>query len=483
MTEVTGKQFRFSVKRRLFTMRESKVRSASGLVLLATVAASGVFVAARLAAQERKLGDPSAGSSLFSADDRDMRPQDLVESNAHSLLDQGRQTFRFDTFGDESFWGDTLKLHEALAGARLGGVGPGISPATALAVGLKVDVEALPHSVVTGLQRGTVNLNDPATTVALLNLNAIVGVTGFTGRDGKLKSMGIQCALCHSTVDNSFAPGIGHRRDGWPNRDLNVGAIIALAPDLSVLTRLLSVDDATVRKVLNSWGPGKFDAELTLDGKAFRPDGKSGAVLIPPAFGLAGVNLGTWTGFGSTTYWNALVANLEMHGKGTFYDPRLDDPEQFPIAAKAGVGNLRNESEDLITSKLAALHFYQLAIPAPKAPGLKDAGDSQTERGKTLFNGKAQCSRCHVPPLFTEPGFNMHTPEEIGIDDFQASRSPTKMYRTAPLKGLFSHQKGGFYHDGRFADLRSVVNHYDTFLKTSMTESEKTDLIKYVGTL
>jgi hypothetical protein len=263
-------------------MRESKFNSTSGLLLLATLAALGAFVAAGLPAQERKPSEPSAGDSLSSTEDKDMRPHDIVESNARSLLEQGRQTFRFDTFGDESFWGDTLKLHEALAGARLGGVGPGISPATALAVGLKVDVEALPRGIVYGLQRGTVNLNDPVTTVALLNLNAVVGVTGFTGRDGKLKSVGIQCALCHSTVDDSFAPGIGHRRDGWPNRDLNIGAIVALAPDLSVLTKLLGVDDATVRKVLKSWGPGKFDAELTLDGKEFRPDGKSGAVLIPP---------------------------------------------------------------------------------------------------------------------------------------------------------------------------------------------------------
>jgi hypothetical protein len=215
----------------------------------------------------------------------------------------------------------------------------------------------LPQSVLTGLQQGIVNLDDPATTLALLNLNAVVGVTGLFTPDGKLRSMGIQCALCHSTVDDSFAQGIGHRLDGWANRDLNIGAIIALAPDLSVLTNLLGVDDATVRTVLNSWGPGKFDAELALDGKAFRPDGKSGAVLIPPAFGLAGLNLGTWTGFGQTTYWNAFVANLEMHGQGTFYDPRLNDATQFPVAAKAGFGNVRN-TQDLITSKLAALHFY-----------------------------------------------------------------------------------------------------------------------------
>src|SRR3954453_20017706 len=261
------------------------------------------------------------------------------EQKHQSLAQQGKNIFRNDTFGDQDFWGGTLQLHKAIEGAQHGGVGPGVSPATALAVGLKVDQDALPPALVQQIQAGKVDLNDPAVTLALLKLNAVIGVTGFFNPDGTLKSMGIQCALCHSTVDNAFAPGIGHRRDGWANRDLNVGAIMALAPDLSVLTKLLGVDDRTVRTVLNSWGAGKFDAELALDGKAFRPDGKSGAVLIPPAFGLSGVNLGTWTGFGSTTYWNALVANLEMHGKGTFYYPRLNDASQFPIAAKSGMAN------------------------------------------------------------------------------------------------------------------------------------------------
>jgi len=407
---------------------------------------------------------------------------DPIADNARSMIQEGRTTFRFETFGDEAFWGDTLKLHQALAGAKLGGAGAGVSPKTALAVGLKVDVDALPQTVVSGLKQGSVDLNDPATTLALLKLNAVVGVTGLFTPDGKLRSMGIQCALCHSTVDDSFVPGIGHRLDGWANRDLNVGAIIALAPDLSVLTKLLGVDDASVRTVLNSWGPGKFDAELALDGKAFRPDGKSGAVLIPPAFGLAGVNLGTWTGFGSTTYWNAFVANLEMHGKGTFYDPRLNDASQFPIAAKAGFGNVTSDN-DMITAKLGALHFYQLAIPAPKSPQADNAFDFRAIRGKVIFNGKAQCARCHVPPLFTEPGYNMHTPQEIGIDDFQANRSPTKMYRTSPLKGLFSHVKGGFFHDGRFPTLQAVVDHYDSLLNTRLTDTDKSDLIAYLMTL
>src|SRR6185295_6357119 len=211
---------------------------------------------------------------------------------------EGRETFRHATFGDEAFWGDGIGLHLALAGAANGGVGPGVSPKTALAVGLKVDADAVPAEVAAGIKAGTVDLDDPKTTLALLKLNAVVGVTGFFASDGGLRSMGIQCAFCHSTVDDSFLPGIGKRLDGWPNRDLNVGAIVALAPDLSPFTQLLQVDDATVRKVLNAWGPGKFDAELALDGKGFRPDGKTAATLLPPAFGMAGIGLHTWTGWG-----------------------------------------------------------------------------------------------------------------------------------------------------------------------------------------
>jgi hypothetical protein len=339
-----------------------------------------------------------------------------------------------------------------------------------------------------------VDLDDPASTLALLRLNAVVGVTGMFNQQGGITSIGIQCALCHSTVDNSFAPGIGRRLDGWANRDLNVGAIVALAPDLSAVTSLLGVDDATVRRVLTSWGPGKFDAEVFLDGKAFRDDGKSAATLIPPAFGLAGVNLHTWTGWGSVTHWNAFVANLEMHGKGTFYDPRLNDAGQFPVAARAGFGNVRNDP-DLITPKLAALHFYQLAIPAPSSPspagssgrvspGEASEGTSAAlTNGKAVFDGKAKCATCHVPPIFSEPGWNMHTPAEIGIDDFQANRAPDRHYRTSPLKGLWTHQKGGFYHDGRFATLRDVVDHYDKFFSLGLTEQEKSDLIRYLLSL
>jgi hypothetical protein len=405
----------------------------------------------------------------------------VISENTQQMLENGREIFRFDTFGDEAFWGDTLNLHQAIEGAKLGGVGQGVSPKTALSVGLKVDADALPLALAEQIKAGKVDLDDPATTLALLKLNAVVGLSGFFNEQGSLRSVGIQCAICHSTVDDSFAPGIGHRLDGWPNRDLNVGAIIALAPDLKVVTDLLGVDDAGVRKVLNSWGPGKFDAELFLDGKAFGPDGKSAATLIPPAFGLAGVNLHTWTGWGSVTHWNAFVANLEMHGKGTFFDPRLNDPAQFPVAAKAGFGNVRN-NPDLVTSKLAALHFYQLAIPAPKPPEGSFNKEFAT-RGKVIFESKAKCATCHVPPLFTEPGWNMHTASEMGIDDFQASRSPDKRYRTAPLKGLWTHQKGGFFHDGRFADLTAVVEHYSELFKLNLTEQEKSDLVEYLKSL
>jgi hypothetical protein len=331
---------------------------------------------------------------------------------------------------------------------------------------------------------------------------------------GTLTSVGIQCALCHSTVDNSQPalcagviqpnPGtgcVGHRLDAWPNRDLNVGGIIALAPDLSAVANLLStvqpVTQTTVRSVLNSWGPGKFDAELFLDGKAFNPqqvtDGivtstnVPGAVLIPPAFGLGGVNLHTWTGWGSVPHWNAFVANLEMHGKGRFWDPRLNDGGQFPIAAANGFGDLRlpngqhiSPDDDLITSKLQALQFYQLAIPSPPAGSFDPAAAA---RGDELFSGKAQCNNCHVEPLWSDPGWNLHTPAEVCIDSFQADRAPDHRYRTSPIGDLFTHSKGGFYHDGRFATLGNVVDHYDRCMSLGLTSDEKSDLIQYLLSL
>lgn len=443
------------------------------------------------------------------AEGGDARFDHVIRKNSHDMLHDGQKTFRFDTFGDEAFWGDTLGLHQAIAGAANGGVGPGVSPRTALAVGLKVDVEALPPAVVRNLKLGAVNLDDPATTLALLKLDSVVGVKGFFNDTGRIKSIGITCALCHSTVDNSLASGIGHRLDGWPNRDLNVGAIVSLAPNLQPVADLLSLAGTTVtvadvRAVLASWGPGKFDAQIFLDGKAANPDAPAGvtsaATLIPPAYGLAGVNLSTSTGWGSVTYWNAFVANLEMHGKGTFFDPRLNDRLQFPIAARAGFGDVRS-TPDLITPTLAALQFYQLAIPAPKPlPG--SFNQAAARRGEALFNDKAKCATCHVPPLFTEPGWNMHTAEELAIDDFQANRSPDKRYRTAPLKGLSAHWRFAqsasghwFFHDGRFQGdtpeqaLAAVVNHYNANgvgnhgVPLGLAPQEVSDVVEYLKSL
>ena len=404
-----------------------------------------------------------------------------ITDHAQTMLEQGRQIFRYDTFGSEAFWGDALELNKAIAGGKQGGVGPGVSPKTALAVGLKVDADALPDELKAQLKAGRVDLGDPATTLALLKLNAVVGVTGKFDDAGRITSMGIQCAFCHSSVDNSFAPGIGRRLDGWANRDLNVGAIVSLAPNLKPFTDLLGVDEATVRKVLASWGPGRYDAVLDKDGKAFRPDGGQAGTLIPPAFGLAGVNLHTWTGFGSVPYWNAYVAVTQMHGSGTFFDSRFNDKDQYPVSAKSGSGNTRG-TPDLVTSKLAALHFYQLAIPAP-TPHRGSFDKAAALRGKEVFNRRAQCSSCHVPPLFTEPGHNLHAPAELGIDSFQADRSPTHRYRTAPLAGLWTHSRGGFYHDGRFATLAEVIEHYNRNFRLGLTDQEKAELIEYLKSL
>jgi hypothetical protein len=439
-----------------------------------SIVAFAALQAASQTDEYRASGEIGAGRELSSIDRK-------IADDARHAVAQGRRIFRFDTFGDEAFWGDTIKLHQAIQGARFGGVGPGVSPKTALAVGLKVDVDALPPTVVDSLKSGKIDLNDPANTLALLKANAVVGVTGRFDANGRLRTMGVQCALCHSTVDDSLARGIGHRLDGWANRDLNVGAIVNLAPDLSVVAKIVGQTEGDVRKVFAAWGPGKFDAEFLLDGKGFRPDGKSAATLIPPAFGLAGVNLHTWTGWGSVTHWNAFVANLEMHGQGTFYDPRLNDPVQFPVAARNNFGNVRNDP-DLISAKLPALHFYQLAIVAP-SPSAGSFDSKAALDGKRIFEGKARCASCHVAPMFTEPGWNMHTAQEIGIDEFQADRAPDKRYRTAPLKGLWTHTKGGFYHDGRFATLLEVVNHYDTHFNLGLSAQEKVDLVEYLKSI
>jgi hypothetical protein len=409
---------------------------------------------------------------------------DIAEYADH-MIEEGRKIFRYDTFGSEDYWGGKLRLHEAIAGEKHGGVGPGITPHDALRLGLKVDTDQLPKILFQGIRGRSVSLDNVKTTIELLKAGAVVGVRGKfdDDKDGlRLTSIGITCALCHSTVDDSFMKGLGQRLDGWPNRDLDVGAIVAMAPNLKPMAEPLEISEETLRKVLKGWGPGRYDAEVNQDGKGFRPDGKTAATLLPAAFGLAGVNLHTYSGWGSATHWNAYVANTQMHGKGVFFDPRLNDPDRFPVAAKQKHYDMRH-NPDLVTPKLAALHFYQLAIPAPKPKA--DTFDAKAaERGRLVFDGKAKCARCHVPPLFTEPGWPMHTADEMGIDDFQARRSPDKkFYRTTPLRGLFVRAKGGFYHDGRFADLPAVVGHYEKLLKLDLSQPEKADLIEFLKSL
>lgn len=424
-----------------------------------------------------------------------------AEDNAKAMIDQGRNTFRFDTYGDEAFWTDQLQIQQSVKT---------LPPGTALALGLKVDSAALSPSVIEAIKRGRVNLNDPAVTLQLIKQNAVLGVVG-TFNNNTLTRVGFTCALCHSTVDNSVAPGIGNRIDGLANRDLNVGAIIATAPNLQPVVNLLSLapQDAgltaqDVRNVLNGWGPGKFDAELFLDGKTSNPaqitngvttaTNITGAVLIPNARGLAGHNLHTWTGgWGTVTYWNAFVAVDEMHGIGTFFDERFDDATQFPIAAAAKLGHVSVDPDsDQVSGKLAALHFYQLSLPSVQPrPGI-DFDPVSAARGDELFSGKANCNSCHHEPLWTEPGWNQHTPDEMKIDSFEADRSPGHAYQTMNLAGVFVREsglfmspqnKGRFYHDGRFQTLMDVVNSYDTRFNLGLTDQDKHDLVEYLKSL
>ncbi len=340
-----------------------------------------------------------------------------------ALVAQGRDIFRYDTFGDEAQWTDALGLHEVIAAA--------VDPVTALAVGLKVDAEALPAAVVAGIQDGSVDLKDPATTVALLKLHAVVGVRGtvetVNGVD-KLVRVGVTCALCHSTVDNSFAKGIGKRLDGWPNRDLNPGAIIALSPAV----------DAATKAALNSWGPGKFDPRHNIDGL-------SKPVVIPPAYGLAGIHRITFTGDGEDiAYWNRYVAVAEMGGLGAVSEPRLNL-------------SITHGSEDLVSSKLPALQAYQLTLQAPPAP-VGSFDPAAATRGRAVFKAAGKCVTCHSGSTFTDANTRLHPPADSMAEPESpsyASRSATRQYRTAPLKGVWQHAP--YFHDGRVAELDKAI--------------------------
>lgn len=362
-----------------------------------------------------------------------------------ALVSAGRDIFRWDTFGDEKYWTDTLRMHEVIQA--------GVSPATALSVGLRVDVDSLPAAVRSALAAGQVDLNSPATTVALLKLNAVVGLKGVVqtvgGRD-TLTRVGITCALCHSTVDNSFAPGIGKRLDGWPNTALNPGAIVALSPAVS----------PALKAILQTWGAGKYDPRAN-------EDGQSTPLVIPPAYGLQGVDKETYTAEGPVSYWNAYVAVTQMHAQGNFSDPRL------------GINIVQNP--DLVTSKLAPLRQYQLSLAAPKpAAGTFDAASA--DRGKAVFTGAGKCASCHVGNTFTDVNSDrLHAASETGMDPRYAARTTAKAYRTTPLRGLSQHPP--YFHDGSAASLADVVDHYNQVLALNLSAAQKKDLIEYLKTL
>jgi cytochrome c5 len=373
------------------------------------------------------------------------------EPSNTDLVAEGKQTFRHDTFGDETKWTDALRMHEAIST---------VDPTTALTVGLKVDSEALPPAVVTGIQNGTISLTDPATTIALLKLDAVVGVKGtVTSVNGKdtLTRVGITCALCHSTVDDSFAPGVGKRLDGWPNRSLDVGAIVALSPAL----------DAATKAVFNSWGKGKYDPR-------FNVDGKNGPQVIPPAYGLQGLRAITATGDGTEiAYWNRYVAVTQMGGHGSFSEPRT------------GVA-ITNGTDDLVSSKLPGLQAYQLSIPAP-APPAGSFDPAAAARGKQVFEGAGGCSTCHSGSEFTDANTRLHPvsdamgePEPSGVPSY-ASRSATKQYRTAPLKGVWQHPP--YFHNGTAATLDAVVSTYNSRRSLGLTSDQRADLVQYLKSL
>ena len=395
------------------------------------------------------------------------------------LVALGKEIFRHDTFGDEAFWSGVLELDKAILGDANGGFGPGLSPSTALSIGLKVDATALPQSVVDGINDGSVDLDDPLTTAALLNLDAVVGVKGNFDNTGNLISAGITCALCHSNVDDSFAEGIGNRLDGWANNELNVGAILGFINNAS-LADILKVDQATFNGVVNNWGPGRFAPVLLMDGKVTKPNGDLATLIIPPAYGLQGVEKETYTGWGEISYWNRFIGVLDMGGLGSFSDPRLNDPNKFPLAVERGLFDVTSTENLINDDKLEALLQYQLSLLSPK-PDPSTYNEQAAIRGKIIFEGKANCVSCHAGAAFVDNV--LHTPESIGIDDFEANRSPTGMYRTPPLRGLFAKQSSGFYHDGRFASLNDVVEHYNNHFQLELTSKEKLDLVEYIKAL
>jgi hypothetical protein len=366
----------------------------------------------------------------------------------------GQKIFRFDTFGDEQFWTDVLRLHEAI---------PSVTPEAALKLGLKVDADALPPAVVEGIKAGTIRLDNPAVTLELLRLNAVIGVMGKV-QGGQLTSIGITCALCHSNVDDSFDTGIGKRLDGWANHDLNVGAIVGLAPGL----------DPALKEEFSKWGPGMYDPRHhAFDGtKLIGLNSPSVPVVMPPIYGLRGVGWETYTGDGPISYWNSYVGVGQMGGQGNFFDRRI--------------GLFIRQRPDLVTPKLFELLVYQLRLQAPEPP--EDSFDPRASaRGKRVFYREAGCGSCHSGPTYTDVRRGhrfrpfLHEPAETGMDPTYANRSATGKYRTTPLRALWQHAP--YFHDGSAPDLPAVVEHYDDHFGLNLTDAQKSDLVEFLKSL
>lgn len=376
------------------------------------------------------------------------------EDNNHRRFD-GQKIFRFDTFGDEQFWTDVLRLHEVI---------PTVTPEAALKLGLKVDADALPPAVVEGIKAGTIRLDNPAVTLELLRLNAVVGVMGKV-QGGQLTSIGITCALCHSNVDDSFDTGIGKRLDGWANHDLNVGVIVGLAPGLP----------AGLKEEFAKWGPGMYDPRHhAFDGtQLIGLNSPSVPVVMPPIYGLRGVGWETYTGDGPISYWNSYVGVGQMGGQGNFFDRRI--------------GLFIRQRPDLVTPKLFALLQYQLRLPTPEPP--ENSFDPlAAARGKRVFYRDAGCGSCHSGPNYTDVRRGrhrfrpfLHEPAEVGMDPTYANRSATGKYRTTPLRALWQHAP--YFHDGSAPDLPAVVEHYDDHFELNLTDDQKSDLVEFLKSL
>ena len=427
-------------------MRHETIFPAAVSVLIGLAFLVGVG----LTTDEQGNAQAQASGKALSEDDR------RIGAHGQRMIEEGRQIFRYDTFGDEQLWTEVLRMHEVIAT---------LNPATALAVGLKVDVEALPREIIAALRAGEVDLTNPAVTIELIRLNAVVGVRGKVNDTGQLTSVGITCALCHSSVDNSFTTGIGRRLDGWANTDLNVGAIVALSPAL----------DAATKAEFNAWGPGKYDPRHhAFDGtNLLSLNSPSLPIVLPPIYGLKGVGFETFSADGPISYWNSYVGVGQMGGQGSFSDPRI--------------GLFITQTPDLVTPKLPALLDYQLSLRTPKPPH-GSFNHAAANRGNHLFRNEARCATCHQSPNFTDvlngPAPTvpfLHDPAEVGIDPAYAARTATGKYRTTPLRGLWQHPP--YFHDGSAPDLLAVVNHYDQLFALNLTVAQKADLVEFLKSL